>query len=571
MTADTRPSAGARRDDARAGTPVPGSGPVDAPTDTRPGGVEAATDGTAEVRRGTRSGIAGLAGAASNGLFGFLLAVVITRGYGTAGAGAFFAAVGVVTVAAAVCTLGAETGLIWTLPRRRAGARGDAARVLTVAFGPPLTVAVTVGLAGVVAAGALAPHLLGDARPGDSALLAVSFAAVPLVVAMTLLFAVLRCVRPIGAYVGVQSVLLPAARPLLVGAAALAGGGVLAGVTGWLIPAACAVLVCLVLVAGPLGLGRGAAVRPERGGPLGLARVALLRPERGDWSAFWRFALPRAGSAAIDASVVWVGVLLTSVLAGPADAGIFGAVGRYVLAGQLAMQGLRVAVSPQLSRLLGEGRRSAAAAVHRRLTAWALVLSWPVYLLLAAFGPAFLQLFGPEFAAGASAMTVLAVAMLVNTGVGNVQSLLLMSGRSGLHLAATAAGLAVTVCLGLWLIPGHGVTGAALAWAAGIATENLTAFGCARAVVGEPLVDAALRRAAAGTLAAVGTAGLAGVLAAGRGLPGLAVALAVLAAGCAGLVTVPRVRRRVAVSIGQIRRGEAAAPTAAAPAPTKGR
>ncbi|MFC0509381.1 lipopolysaccharide biosynthesis protein [Micromonospora costi] len=548
MTAGTRPPAEAAAHD---GAPPAASAPsvVGPPPGASPGGT---SDGTAEVRRGTRTGIAGLAGAASTGLFGFLLAVVITRGYGTAGSGAFFAAVGVVTVASAACTLGAETGLIWTLPRRRAGGRGDATRVLAVAFGPPLAAGVVVGAAGVLAADTLAPRLLDDAD--GPALLRASFAAVPLVVAMTLLFAVLRCVRPIRAYVGVQSVLLPAARPLLVGAVALAGGGVLAGLTGWLVPAGCAVAVCLVLVAGPLGVGHG----------------APLRPARADWSAFWRFALPRAGSAAIDASVVWIGVLLTSVLAGQADAGVFGAVGRYVLAGQLAMHGLRVAVSPQLSRLLGRGERVAAAAVHRRLTVWALVLSWPVYVLLAVFGPGFLHLFGPAFAAGAPAMTVLALAMLVNTGVGNVQSLLLMGGRSGLHLTATVAGLAVTVGLGVWLIPGYGVTGAASAWAVGIAVENLTAFACARAVVGQPLVDAALLRAAGGTVAAVGGAALAGVLAAGRGVPGLVVALAVLAAGCGVLLTLPRVRQGVRLAVGQIRRPEGAAPAAAA-ASTKGR
>ncbi|MBM7493877.1 O-antigen/teichoic acid export membrane protein [Micromonospora luteifusca] len=511
-----------------------------------PGPDEPPVDATTAARRGVRTGLAGLAGAAANGLFGFLLVVVITRGYGTVGSGAFFTAVGIVTVTAAVCALGAETALIWMLPRRRLGMRGDAARVLPVALLPPLVAAVVVGLLGVFAAGALGPRLL-DAGDGGTSLIAASFAAVPLVVAMTLLLAVVRCVRPILAYVGVQSVLVPVARPVLVGVAAVAGGGVLVGLTGWLLPAAFAVLVCLALVVGPLGVGRGAA----------------LRPERADWSAFWRFALPRAASAAIDASAVWVGVLLTSVLAGQADAGVFGAVGRYILAGQLAMQGLRVAVSPQLSRLLGRGERAAAAAVHRQLTSWAVVLSWPVYLLLAVFGLGFLELFGPEFTSGATAVTVLALAMLVNTGVGNVQSLLLMGGRSGLHLTATVIGLLVTVSLGLWLIPGHGVTGAAVAWAAGIVTENLSAFGCARAVLGQPLVDVALLRAAAGVVVGVGAAALAGVLAGGRGIPGLVVALSVLAAGCVGLSTMSDVRRFIRVTMRQLR-GEIEAESAAA-------
>ncbi|MFC3501897.1 lipopolysaccharide biosynthesis protein [Micromonospora krabiensis] len=520
-----------------------------------PGGAAGSgVDGAAETRRSARSGIAGLLGAATSGLFGFLLAVVITRGYGPTGAGAFFAAIGVVTVATGVCTLGAETGLMWALPRRRSGVRGDAARVLPVALLPPLLAAVLVAAAGALAADTLAPRLLDGSGAEGPPLLAVTFAVVPVVVGMTLLLAVVRCVRPMRAYVGVQFVLLPVARPALVGAAALTGGGLLAGMTGWLVPAALALLVCLALVAGPLGVPAG----------------ARLRPTPADWSTFWRFALPRAASAAIDAGSMWVGVLLTTVLAGQADAGVFGAVGRYVLAGQLAMQGLRVAVSPQLSRLLGLGERAAAAAVHRQLTAWSLVLSWPVYLLLAAFGPAFLALFGPEFGAGAPALAVLALAMLVNTGVGNVQSLLLMGGRSGLHLAATLAGLLVTVTLGLLLIPGHGATGAALAWAAGIVTENLTAAGCARVVVGQPLVDRALGRAASVTVGAVGCAALAGASVAGRGIPGLVLALGVLAAGGAGLATMPGVRRRVRATVEQLR-GREAAPPPGVPAPTRGR
>ncbi|MEV4812496.1 lipopolysaccharide biosynthesis protein [Micromonospora avicenniae] len=525
---------------------------VDAGRGRTPGG---GADGATEARQSARSGAAGLIGAATSGLFGFVLAVVITRGYGTVGSGAFFAAIGVVTVATAVCTLGAETGLMWALPRRRVGVRGDAARVLPVALIPPLAVAVLVAGVGVATAGTLAPRLLGGSGVAGPPLLAVTFAAVPVVVGMTLLLAALRCVRPIRAYVGVQFLLLPVARPVLVGAAALAGGGLVAGMGGWLVPAALALLVCLTLVAGPLGLGRG----------------ATLRPQRADWTGFWSFALPRAASAAIDAGSMWVGVLLTSVLAGQADAGVFGAVGRYILAGQLAMQGLRVAVSPQLSRLLGAGERAAAAAVHRQLTTWALVLSWPVYLLLAVFGPAFLQLFGPEFSAGAPAMTVLALAMLINTGVGNVQSLLLMGGRSGLHLTAALAGLLITVSLGLWLIPAHGAFGAALAWAAGIATENLTAAGFARGVVGQPLLDTGLLRAALGTLAGVGGAALVGLLAAGRGIPGLAVALAVLTVGCVGMLTMPRVRRRIRATMGQIRGRPAASDDAGAAAATKGR
>jgi O-antigen/teichoic acid export membrane protein len=279
--------------------------------------------------------------------------------------------------------------------------------------------------------------------------------------------------------------------------------------------------------------------------PLGLRAGASLRPTRADWRTLWGFALPRAGSAVIDASSMWVGVLLTALLAGQAQAGVFGAVGRYVLAGQLAMQGLRVAVAPQLSRLLGQDRRAEAALVYRQTTTWIIALSWPVYLLLAVFAPAFLALFGPGFATGAPAMAVLAVAMLVNSGAGIAQTVLLMSGNSRRHLLATALGLTLNVLVGVALIPRYGALGAAISWSLGIVVENVVAAFGAHAALARPLITRSLGSTAA--LAGGGT-GLTCALAAtvaGRGAAGLAVALAVLAAGCAGLLTNRRVRARL--------------------------
>jgi O-antigen/teichoic acid export membrane protein len=225
---------------------------------------------------------------------------------------------------------------------------------------------------------------------------------------------------------------------------------------------------------------------------------------------------------------MWAGVLLTGALSTTAEAGVFAAAGRYALAGLLIMQGLRVAIAPQLSRLLSSGRRAEAAAVYRRTTLAIVVLSWPAYLLLAVFAPAFLSLFGPSFAAGVAPLAVLAVAMLVNVGVGLVQTVLLMSGNSRGHLLATVCGLTLNVVACLVLIPRLGALGAAIAWSLGIVVENVLAAALARRALGEPLTDRPLALAAAGAAGFAGVAAVVGVTLGGRALPGLAAALGVL-------------------------------------------
>jgi len=522
---------------------------------------------TTELRRSTRGGAIALLGAAVNGAFGFVLTTVILRTFTPAGSGALFSVIGLVTIAGAVCCAGADTALIWALPRRP----GETGRLLRVALLPTVALSLVVCLVGVACAAPIARALLDE--ESSAGLIRLAFVGVPVVVISTVLLAAVRATRPVGTYVAVQLVFVPIARPALMIGAVVAGGGVLLGLAGWLLPLAVAALLAPALIKQPTpanpsnkpspenGMGPGSgsaagsgsgpgsdsgsenAAGPENGSPLTIGfSTPSEGPGVGSNTAFWSFALPRAVSVAIDASSMWVGVLLTGALATQAEAGVFAAAGRYALAGLLIMQGLRVAVAPQLSRLLGAGRRAEAAQVYRRMTLYIVLLSWPAYLLLAVFAPAFLAVFGARFGGGAAPLAVLALAMLVNVGVGLVQTVLLMSGNSRDHLRATAAGLALNVVAAVLLIPGHGALGAAVAWSLGIVAENVLAALFARRALGESLFSAVLWRALAAVGAATGLVSLLGVLAAGRGPAGLAIALGVLLAGLLGSLVDRRVR-----------------------------
>ena len=59
-----------------------------------------------------------------------------------------------------------------------------------------------------------------------------------------------------------------------------------------------------------------------------------------------------------------------------------------------------------------------------------MTLAWPLYFTLAVFAPLLLQVFKPQYAAGATSLELLAVAMLVATAIGPVDIVLLMGGRS---------------------------------------------------------------------------------------------------------------------------------------------
>jgi O-antigen/teichoic acid export membrane protein len=193
------------------------------------------------------------------------------------------------------------------------------------------------------------------------------------------------------------------------------------------------------------------------------------------WRTFWGFAAPRAVSSVFDISAVWAGVILLSALATADEAGVYTAIGRVVTAGTLVQLAVRLAVAPEISRLLALDKTAEAHDLHRVSTCWIVLFSWPLFVLVACFPRTVLSVFGPEFADGGPALVVLCAASMVNVAVGNAQTVLLMAGKSSWHLAVTGVAFTVQLTIGVFAVPAWGVLGAAVSWGAAIVVENLAA------------------------------------------------------------------------------------------------
>jgi len=413
-----------------------------------------------DVRMLARGGTLALAGVAASAVLQFLLVLVVTRGLGAVGAGIFLEAVALFTIVAGVAQFGANTGLVRSLPRLTVLGRADELRrVVAVAILPVFALSIAAATAIFV----LAPQLTGLLFHGIDAETAVAtvriFACVLPLAAPTIV--ILSATRGLGSmrpYVAVQNVVLPALRLLLVLVIVLAGLGGAAVAAGWAVPLGAA------FVAGAIWLRRLLPDRPARP-PAGSVRELA--------SEFWRFSAARGLAGILGMTVTWVDVLLVGALRSTREAGIYAAASRLSIAGAYALQAVGMAIAPRISALLTSGRHQSVEDLYRLGTWWLMALTWPLYLTLIAWAPFVMGLFGPEFAAGQSAMVILSAAMLVNLATGNVTVVLLMSGRSALNLANAFASLVLNATLNAVLIPAYGMTGAALAWAASILFINL--------------------------------------------------------------------------------------------------
>ncbi|MDT4989053.1 MAG: hypothetical protein QOI74_3147 [Micromonosporaceae bacterium] len=389
-----------------------------------------------------RGGLANLAGAAFTGAAGLATTWLVAHGLGTAAAGGFFAATAVFVLAGGLAKLGTQTSLVYWPARLRALGRPDLVwRCLLIGLGPVAVTGTLIGVALWTRGGLLA--LLAPLVPA-AALSDATLAATRGYRSMRPTVAYDRIFRPALQLVALTALYLTDAAP---GAYALA----------WAAP----YLPTLLLAAHALLT----LTRRDRGAEAG-EDIRL-------GTAFWRFSAPRALAGVAQLGLQRVDVILVAALAGLPAAALYAVAGRFVVLGQFTNQAISQSVQPRLAERLATGDMAGARLLYQQGTAWLVLATWPMYLLVGAYAPVYLALFGPSYRAGATITTILAATMLVATACGMVDMVLAMGGRTSWNLGNVALALAIAVGVDLMLIPRLGPVGAALGLAAAVLANNL--------------------------------------------------------------------------------------------------
>lgn len=407
------------------------------------------------LSRLARGGALNLAGAVSAGVMGFALVFAVAHAYPQKVTGTFFAANSLFVILNAVSGLGSDVGLVRWLPRHLAlDDHGAARRTVRVALVPVVGMAALAALVLLVAA----PAISGLVGGGQVASMLRVFAVfLPVAAAHDAVLAATRGHGTMRPTVAVEKIFRQVTQVGGVLLAALLGAGPVGLAFAWALP----YLIGLVIAVAwyhriTARLGRG---------------PADTRALAGE---FWRYTGPRSVAQICQTALQRADIVLIAALASPRDAAVYTAATRFMVIGQLGTQAVQQAMQPAVSRLMALGDRDGTQRVFAGCTTWTVALTWPVHLSVAVAAPVYLSLFGHGYAgSGQYATVILAMAMLLATGSGPVDVLLLMAGRSGLSLANSAAALAVDLAVDALLIPSIGITGAAIGWAAALAVRNL--------------------------------------------------------------------------------------------------
>lgn len=418
------------------------------------------------VREGTIASVGGTArggainilGAVATAVLTFGVTLAITRGLPREFAGVFFTATSAFLVVVGVAQLGTNTGLVYFIARTRALGRPALVPAYMRAAAIPVLVWSTVL---VVLLWLSAPAIAGLINPDQTAVATTSMRLLaPFLWAAALENLAASATRGLGKMKPAALttlVLRPVAQVLFV-IVAVWSVGVEGAVIGWGLG---------YVVSAPVAMWWSR--RLLRSGIAGSAVAPVGRE-------FWRFTAPRALMTVAQIGMQRFDIVLVGALAGAAPAATYAAATRFVVAGQMGTQAVSLAAQPRFSEHLAGGDTEGARELFRTSTAWLVLMTWPLYLVLAVHAELMMSIFGEGYTDGDVIIVILALALMFATALGMVDVVLMMSGRSMWTLINSLVGLGLQIGIDIWLVPDYGVLGAAIGWAAAITVRNVVAL-----------------------------------------------------------------------------------------------
>ena len=280
------------------------------------------------------------------------------------------------------------------------------------------------------------------------------------------------------------SLALPALALTRVAIGALQGLGLM-GYAAWVNPLRVLGTVLLTIPLLALGFGaRGVALAfvPPAWAALAVSLALLLRampgafmPSPSTWHArrMLAFSLPQTLTTMLLQVILWTDMLVLGRMRAAVEVAVYAICQRLLSPAQIVSTATGQMFAPRIAAEDARGDRKNLGTMLKRVTYWNLAASIPVFALLLVIPGPILHLFGGAYAAGATALVILAAGQLFNAATGPLGQVINMSGHPYITLANNAVVAALNVVGCLLLIPRYGIVGAATSTTAAVTIVNV--------------------------------------------------------------------------------------------------
>jgi len=385
---------------------------------------------------------------------GFGLNVVIARYLGATGAGLYFLALTVTSIAAVLGRAGLDNALVrFTAANAAIGDWGAVKGLYTRGLRLALATSGSVSLAMFVSSSWLAETVFSEPDL-TSVMRWMALAVVPFAL-FTLHAHLLKGLKNIRDHILVLSICLPTIS--LIGMVVL--------VPYWYVRgAACAYTTASVIT---LIVGLWCWHR----------NTSQLRGVKGDFNTreLLRSSMPLFWMSVVQLVTLWSSTVILGMWANSSDVGIFGVASRTARLLSFLLVAVNSIAAPKFAALYARGDVMTLERIARNSASMVTVLAAPMFLLFMIMPRWIMGIFGLEFETGGLVLSILAVGQLVNVAAGSAGFVLMMCGYERLMRNTIAICAVISIVSNVLLIPRLGVVGAGLATVITLSSQNIIA------------------------------------------------------------------------------------------------
>ncbi len=172
---------------------------------------------------------------------------------------------------------------------------------------------------------------------------------------------------------------------------------------------------------------------------------------------------------------LWTPTIMLGIMTNTEQVGIYSAANRTALLTSLILMIVNSVSRPKFAALYKQGNFQALGYTARNSAKLLIITTAPVVILLVLYSNLIMGIFGPSFVVGSTVLCILAIGQFVNAATGSVGSILVMSGNEKLVRNILIFSSTTNLVLTIVLTKYYGITGAAVATALTIAVQNLIA------------------------------------------------------------------------------------------------
>jgi len=197
-----------------------------------------------------------------------------------------------------------------------------------------------------------------------------------------------------------------------------------------------------------------------------------------------RTSMPLLLVASVNLLMNWTDTVMLGIWTDSESVGIYGIAMRISLVTGFALVSINTIAAPKFAALYAQGMLDELKSLAKKTTRIMTVSVLPVCLFLILLPGIALGFFGESFLGGRHALSILTLGQFVNVAVGSVAYLLVMTGYQNTYQKIIVTSALINVVLNTLLIPLWGIQGAAVATAASLAFNNIAAMMAVRKNLG---------------------------------------------------------------------------------------